>query len=71
MYPQQRPYHFSDHRKTPSFSNHVAGVQTVAPILLYRKYSEAWLRVESRYSDRLRTTDNTEMGLVQNAISFQ
>ncbi len=31
----------------------------------------ALLRIQKRYSDRWRTTDNNKMGLVQNIISIQ
>ena len=61
----------SEHWETPSFPTHVAEAQTVAPILLYRDYSEAWLRVEIRNFAGWRTADNSELGLVRHAISFK
>ena len=43
----------------------------MAPILLYRDFCEAWLRVEIRYFAGLRTDDNYELGFVRHAISFK
>ena len=40
----------------------------MAPIILYRIFSDAWLRVESRYFDGWRTAEINQMGLVQNRI---
>ena len=43
----------------------------MAPIILYRIFSDAWLRVESRIFFASRTVDNDELGLVRHAISFK
>ena len=61
----------SDHRKTPSFSKHIAEAQTVAPIILYRSFSDAWLRVEIRNFVAWRAADKDDLGLVRHAISFK
>ncbi len=40
----------------------------MAPILYYREFYDAWLRVESRYFDGWRTAEINKIGLVHNAI---